>query len=301
MIDLIDKKETTVQQLETWKKDYEIITSVIEGVSIKEDNGGTHAYIMSRIGNNEVLIKDDDYFIPGSMKDFYYELDSQEQFLSRFHRLNARINAKVSFIIKKITENSDNYTVYGSRLEAMYILQQKHFIDTSEENPYRVSRGTVVDCDVLSVGERGVLASVCGVETVIDNEKLSGRFFVDDCQRYFKSGDVLKATVTKVYLSDDQKYVKTIRVSPKAYDNYVMAKNVEKVTLGSVYSGTVRNISEYGKYTVVLDIGVLAQIESRNINTPYLFISDRVAVKVMYINDGYVSGWAMKLEDRGRL
>lgn len=285
-----------IEKLLGWKKEEKILESRISGVTIKETDGDPHVYAIGILFGKEVWIKDDDYFLPDSMKDFYYQLPHDKQIQSMTQRLNARMNARIAFVITDIEGEDEINFIHASRLKAMYIRQKIHFMQ-QELPDYKVSRGSIVQCDILSVGERGCLASCCGTEILIDSDKLSGKFFVDDCRRYFRSGDRITGVVTKVYLNEEGSYVKVLKVSPKAYDSFLMAKNTDRVSVGGLYSGTVRSYvgSSKPKYVVVLDIGVLAQIEAKNVyNAGYLQLGEKVVVRVLYKNDGYVSGWAIR-------
>ena len=123
LVDFSDDIDSTgysdIEQLNEWKKNGSIIESRIKGVEIRNIDDKPHVFVISMLQGYEVMIRDEDYFLPNSMKDFFYALPEKEKIQSMVRRLNVRINAKVVFMIKKLQPTDNSVVIHASRTAAM--------------------------------------------------------------------------------------------------------------------------------------------------------------------------------------
>ena len=159
-----------------------------------------------------------------------------------------RMNAEVNFIVDRYDEKAK--VAVGNRLKAMEKISKYYYLGKDALGSYRVNEGQIVKGRVVAVIPGGIFVDVLGIEISIPNEELFYRRIYDARTKY-TAGD----TVNVKILSIDRSEPADIKVkgSVKQTKENPKVKGILRYEQGSLYQGTVANVSTDGVFVILGD------------------------------------------------
>ncbi len=178
---------------------------------------------------------------------------------------------------------------------------EEHFDDA---NPWNLvasykEKGTVLPVKVEGIVNGGAIAMVEGLRGFIPASRLS-LSYIEDLETY-----LLKDIEVKVIEVDQasERLVLSAREILKEKEKKAMEERIANVKIGSVVSGTVESIQNYGAF-IRLEDGLsglvhVSQISQKRVKSPkdVLNTGDEVQVKIIGLKDGKISLSMKALEE----
>lgn len=178
---------------------------------------------------------------------------------------------------------------------------EDHFDDA---NPWNrvvdyMEKKTVLPVKVEGVVNGGVIAMVEGLRGFIPASKLS-LSYIEDLETY-----LLKDIEVRVIDADqaNNRLVLSAREILKEQEKKTLEEKIANVKIGSVMSGTVETLQNYGAF-VKLDNGLsglvhVSQLSNKRVKMPsdVLNVGDTVQVKIIGLKDGKISLSMKALEE----
>lgn len=129
------------------------------------------------------------------------DLNSEEgiaDFGRRQRQMSERLyGCNIDFIITNVIAVSPNdYSVSGSRRQAMEILEMRNYISANDGDPY-IRIGDVREADIISVGSFGLFCNVAGVDVSIPLRDVTFQY-VTNLNNLYKSGDKIEVDIMDI-------------------------------------------------------------------------------------------------------
>lgn len=250
--------------------------------------------IITELKGFTITIPDYEFFDDTSFKSNYKNASESEQLERRYQMARAAIGARIFFKIlpNGMVRTKDNdgeviYVVGASRKAAMQEMQKSFF---TGRNAVKV--GDVVDANIISVGEKGVTAELCGLETTLLYNQIDAFQYIDDCREVCVPGQTLKVAIKRIDVSENG--TRTVEASGATIGNRIMDKNLAKLKVNGAYMGTV--ISKKGDVnTIIAGRARIAVRDDAVLDGRILSKGDRVTVVVNNITPYIAWGSAKKL------
>ena len=178
---------------------------------------------------------------------------------------------------------------------------EEHFDDANPWNLVKsyLEEGTVLPVKVEGIVNGGAIAMVEGLRGFIPASRLS-LSYIEDLETY-----LLKDIEVKVIDVDqaNNRLVLSAREILKAKEKKEMEEKIASVKIGSVVSGTVESLQNYGAF-IRLEDGLsglvhVSQISQKRVKAPkdVLNEGDEVKVKIIGLKDGKISLSMKALEE----
>ena len=217
-------------------------------------------------GGLSVIVDEVRIFIPASLVSDVYEKD-----LSKY------ADQEIQFVISEYNPKKRRYI--GDRKQLIVAEKQK----AQEELLSKVKEGDIIEGTVKNVTDFGAFIDLGGVDGLLHISEMSwGR--IEHPKKVFKSGDVVKVMIKEINGTK-------IALSAKFDDANPWKDAVEKYAVGSVVTGKVARMTEFGAF-VELEPGVdallhVSQISKEHVEKPAdaLKIGDEVTAKVVDFNE----------------
>ena len=178
---------------------------------------------------------------------------------------------------------------------------EEHFDDA---NPWNVVQSymenkTILPVKVEGIVNGGAIAMVEGLRGFIPASKLS-LSYIEDLETY-----LLKDIEVRVIEADEaeNRLVLSAREILKEKEKKAMEKKIANIQIGTVMTGTVESLQNYGAF-VRLEDGLsglvhVSQISQKRVKSPkdVLNVGDEVKVKIIGIKDGKISLSMKALEE----
>ncbi len=178
---------------------------------------------------------------------------------------------------------------------------EEHFDDA---NPWNLvtsymEKGTVLPVKVEGIVNGGAIAMVEGLRGFIPASRLS-LSYIEDLETY-----LLKDIEVKVIDVDqaNERLILSAREILKEKEKKAMEEKIANVKIGSVVTGTVESLQNYGAF-IRLEDGLsglvhVSQISQKRVKSPkdVLKEGDEVKVKIIGLKDGKISLSMKALED----
>ena len=148
------------------------------------------------------------------------------------------IGADCQFVITKFIpgDNGEPDQIIGSRKQALYALNEFYF---GGDNP-RYQKGDDVVCYVTNVSVHALVVQVAGVDTVIKQYHLTGRWCMD-LHELYKVGDTVTARIMEVFKNDRGDY--TLMLNHKAIELDDAKRAQPYMPVGMVTQGIITSAS----------------------------------------------------------
>lgn len=129
------------------------------------------------------------------------DLGSEEgiaDFTRRQRQLSERLyGCSIDFVITDvIVVSPTDYSIAGSRRQAMEILEMRNYISANDGDPY-IRVGDVRDADVISVGSFGLFCNVAGVDVSIPLRDVTFQY-VTNLNTLYHAGDKIEVDIMDI-------------------------------------------------------------------------------------------------------
>ncbi len=198
---------------------------VEELVNVKERNTSIEVTITGRVrGGMRVAYKEVPMFLPASHFSIKRTPTEQEMMSS--------IGQKIKVMIHEIQE-------YDEDRKAVIVSRKKILLG---ELWNKINIGDIVEGKVSSVASFGVFVDIGGIEGLIHISRLS-LVHVDNPNKLYKRGDTVRAAIIEI-----DKERNRIALSRKELEDSPWKDAETNFPIGSVHTGTVRRITDFGAY-----------------------------------------------------